>query len=464
MDREVDVAIVGAGTAGMRAYREARAHGARTVLIEGRSYGTTCARVGCMPSKLLIAAADAAWHAEHAWRFGSDIQRSPLVNGPAVLARVRAERDRFVGFVQRDVEGFDPRDRLWGEAHFVAPGVLDVAGHRVLARSVVVATGSKPRSLPFLDTLGDRVLTTDEVFDLPDLPSSLLVFGPGVIGLELGQALARLGVRVRILGVGGLIGPLTDPEIRAEAAGLFAPEVGLDADAQVVSLTRTESGVRLVRRVDGALVEEDFDLVLSAVGRVPDLSSLRAEAAGLELDGRGFPQVDQATLSWSGQPVFVAGDALGDRPLLHEASDEGTIAGRNAVRYPTLDRLERRAALGITFTDPNLLTVGASYRELANRPIVLGRVSFADQGRSRVMLQNRGRLHIYADADTGALLGAEGVAPRGEHLAHLLAWAIQLGVTVEQALTLPFYHPVIEEGLRTALRDAASSRTLRAAS
>jgi dihydrolipoamide dehydrogenase len=152
--------------------------------------------------------------------------------------------------------------------------------------------------------------------------------------------------------------------------------------------------------------------------------------------------------------IFIAGDANNDAPLLHEAADEGRIAGENAARYPDVRPASRRTALSIVFSDPQLAVVGSRYADLAPGTFVTGKVSFEDQGRSRVMLRNRGLLHVYADATTGVLRGAEMIGPDAEHLGHLLAWAMQQKLTVAQVLEMPFYHPVVEEGLRTALRDA----------
>ncbi|RYG63161.1 dihydrolipoyl dehydrogenase, partial [bacterium] len=157
-------------------------------------------------------------------------------------------------------------------------------------------------------------------------------------------------------------------------------------------------------------------------------------------------------------PVFLAGDVNDDVPLLHEAADEGTIAGGNAARYPRVVHAIRRTMLGIAFSDPQIGIVGKRHKELVAElgedGFVTGKVSFGDQGRSRVMRINRGALHVYAAKGDGRLLGAEIAGPRAEHLAHLLAWSHQQEMTVERMLGMPFYHPVVEEGLRTALRDA----------
>lgn len=143
-------------------------------------------------------------------------------------------------------------------------------------------------------------------------------------------------------------------------------------------------------------------------------------------------------------------------PLLHEAADEGRIAGENAMRFPAVAPGLRRAPLGVVFTDPQIAIVGGGLAALAKGTFVAGEVSFEDQGRSRVMLRNQGLLRVYGDSADGRFLGAEMVGPDAEHLAHLLAWAVQSRMTVAQMLDMPFYHPVIEEGLRTALRDLAA--------
>lgn len=136
------------------------------------------------------------------------------------------------------------------------------------------------------------------------------------------------------------------------------------------------------------------------------------------------------------------------------AADQGRIAGDNAGRYPDVRPGLRRTPLSVAFTDPQIATVGQTFRSLQKGLFIVGEVGFDTQGRSRVMQQNHGLLRVYAEAGTGRFIGAEMFGPRAEHLAHLLAWACQSGLTVGQMLDMPFYHPVIEEGLRTALRDA----------
>jgi dihydrolipoamide dehydrogenase len=461
---ETDVAVIGAGTAGLAAYRAARAAGARAVLIEGGPYGTTCARVGCMPSKLLIAAAEAAHATERFDEFGLRLQGRVRVDGRAVMARVKRERDRFVGFVVRGVDGIPAEDRIRGYARFTGSQSLRVdGGPEVVFGRAVIATGSSPAVPPFLRALGDRAIVNDQVFDWDDLPTSVAVFGPGVIGLELGQALARLGVQVSMFGLGGLVGPFTDPQVRTYAARTFGAAFHLDADAKVSRVERDDAGV-VITYSDPQGIEQTarVDCVIAATGRTPNVRGLDLEKAGVALNARGVPVYDPRTMQCGASPIFIAGDANADLPLLHEAADEGRIAGENAARFPDVRPQPRRAPIAVVFSDPQLAVVGARYADLHPGSFVTGAVSFEDQGRSRVMLRNRGLLHVYADVATGRLLGAELIGPDAEHIAHLLAWVVQLGLTVEQVLALPFYHPVVEEGLRTALRDAQSRLEARA--
>jgi dihydrolipoamide dehydrogenase len=451
----VDVAVIGAGTAGLSAYRAAKLHDKRVLLIEGGPYGTTCARVGCMPSKLLIAAAEAAHMIAQAPGFG--VHAGPLrIDGRAVMARVRAERDRFVGFVLDGVERIPQADRMRGHARFLDARTLLIGEHtRVIAERIVIATGASPQLPDSLRLLGERLVTSDDIFEWDDLPESVAVIGTGVIGLELGQALHRLGVRVALFGRGDKLAQLSDPAIRTAAMNCLGSELDLRVNTTVLDVKRDGNTVVVHwRDATGKERSERYCYVLAATGRVPNVKQLGLDHAGLAMNESGVPLSDPHTMQCGDSTVFIAGDAANDMPLLHEAVDQGRIAGDNAGRYPDVQPGLRRTPLAIAFTDPQIATVGRPFKTLQAHRYVIGAVSFDNQGRSRVMRQNCGMLHIYASHDSGCLLGAEMVGPRAEHLAHLLAWACQDGMTVAHMLEMPIYHPVIEEGLRTALRDA----------
>ncbi len=231
--------------------------------------------------------------------------------------------------------------------------------------------------------------------------------------------------------------------------------MALDPDADVRAVRHVGDAVELrYRGPSGIELTERVDYVIAATGRSPNVRGLGLERTSLDLDARGVPVFDRSTMQCGAHPIFIAGDANDDLPLLHEAADEGRIAGENAARYPDVRPGLRRTPLAVVFSDPQLAVIGQRHADLVPGTFVIGAASFENQGRSRVMLRNRGLLHVYADVATGLIAGAEMIGPDAEHLGHLLAWAIQSGMTVAQALEMPFYHPVVEEGLRTALRDA----------
>ncbi|PSU33026.1 dihydrolipoyl dehydrogenase [Photobacterium lutimaris] len=456
----VDVAVIGGGTAGLGSYRAAKAHTDSVVMIEGGPYGTTCARVGCMPSKLLIAAAESVHQIEKAPAFGVHPQGDIVINGREVMDRVKRERDRFVGFVLEGVEDIPAEDKIAGYAKFIDNNTLVVDNHTTVhAKRIVIATGSRPAYPAIWNELGDRLIINDDVFDWVDLPKAVAVFGPGVIGLELGQSLKRLGVEVVMFGLGGQVGPLTDPAVMAYADKAFNEEFYLDADVRVESMKRIGDEVE-IQYLDkaGALQVINVDYVLAATGRRPNVDKLGIDNTTMALDARGVPTADYYTMQTSVESIFVAGDASNQLPLLHEAADQGRIAGDNAGRFPDIRAGHRRSKISAVFSDPQIAMVGETYKDITTRLgqcgcFETGVVSFENQGRSRVMLRNKGMLHVYGEQGTGRFLGAEMMGPNAEHLAHLLAWAHQNKMTIADMLDMPFYHPVIEEGVRTALRD-----------
>jgi dihydrolipoamide dehydrogenase len=452
--KEVDVAIIGAGTAGMTAYRAAREHTDSVLVIESGVYGTTCARVGCMPSKLLIAAAEISHQIDNSAQFGIDVE-SKSIDGKRVMDRVKTERDRFVGFVEEAVESWPSEHKLIGKAVFTGANALQVDEHtKVIAKRIVIAAGSRPLVPGPWNELGDRLLINDDVFVWDDLPESIAVVGTGVIGIEISQALARLGVKTHLLGVGDKFGPLSDPKLNRVMKDVFDSELQLSSDAMVESVARTETGVELSYREDGELRTGQYDYLLAATGRRSNLDGLNLAAAGIELDERGVPDFDDATGQVADSHIFIAGDVSNAHPLLHEAADDGKIAGDNAGRYPEVRVRPRRVPLSVVFTDPQIMMAGATFDELTESGVkfAVGENSFEDQGRSRVIAKNKGFIRVFAQQQTGVFLGAEMVGPAAEHIGHLLSWSVQHRLTVQQMLDSPFYHPVIEEGLRTALR------------
>ncbi len=446
-ERKVDVAIIGTGSAGLFALSKVRRGTDNFVIINGGELGTTCARVGCMPSKALIQVAEDFERRQMFERHGIGGHDKLHMRIEHALEHVRNLRDIFVDKVLDGSTDNLGDEFIEGYARFVAPDLLDVDGQLIRARKVIIATGSRPFIPAAWTAFGERIITTDTLFEIEDLPESLAVVGLGVIGLELGQALHRMGVAVTGIDKLTVIGGLQDAVVNQTAIDILGKEfpLWLGEAAEV-----REEGDKL--RVTCGERSVLVDKILASLGRVPNLENLGLEILGAPLDARGVPLYDPHTMQVGDLPVFIAGDVNGDRAILHEAGDEGRIAGYNAVQDQPV-AFQRKTPLAITFCDPNIATAGAALTELDPQQTAIGEMRFGGLGRALIMGKNKGVLRVYADKDSGLLRGAAMIGPRGENLAHLLAWCIQLGLTVFDVLRLPFYHPVIEEGLQAALYD-----------
>jgi dihydrolipoamide dehydrogenase len=448
MHDPLDVIIIGAGTAGLSALREVRKRTERFALINDGPWGTMCARVGCMPSKALIAAANAFEGRRRLEAFGISGADALHLDVPAVLRRVRALRDDFVAGTLEVTNGLGER-AMTGPARLLGPDCVRVNGRDLRARRIIIATGSTPIvPKPWLP-LGDRLLTTDTLFEQQTLPNRLAVIGQGALGVELAQALRRIGLDVVALGDTQTVAGLTDPEVNALALEMLRRElpVHLGDKAELSSL-----GAEV--RVRAGRTEVVVDRVLVALGRRPNVEGLGLDALGVELDSNGAPKVNAQTMQAEGLPVFLAGDARASG-IQHEASDDGHIAGMNATAQ-SIECFRRRTPLTIIFSEPNIAMVGQRFAELDLSQALIGEVRFEDQGRARIAQCNRGVLRVYAARHSGVVLGAELCAPGGEHLAHVLALAIERALTVTELLRTPLYHPALEEGLRTALHQLSA--------
>lgn len=401
-----------------------------------------------MPSKLLIAAGNAAHGVRAAGEFGVEAAE-PLIDGRKVLARVRRLRDDFVSGVKKQIADLPDEVTVQASARFASPTELSLDnGTQVLAKAIVIAVGSSPVIPAPFENLGDVLITNETLFELDDLPRSVGVIGGGPLGLELAQTLARLGVHVEVFDKSAQLAGLDAGEPETSLRQALEAELGLHLEVEPAARRNDDGGVTVSWDENGEAREARFDKLMVATGRAPNLESLDLEKSGLQLDEEGAPVFDEGTLQCGESPVFIVGDANGARPILHEASTEGTIAGANAASFPDIKPFERSTRLQVMFTEPNMAKVGAD----PDQDTVVGKVDFADQGRARAMGVNQGVCEIYAKAKCGALTGATLVGPDAEHLAHLLCWEIENGSKASDLLNKPFYHPTLEEGLKTALK------------
>lgn len=449
MERKVDVAIIGAGSAGLTATSTVRRYTDNFVLIDGGELGTTCARVGCMPSKAVIQVAEDLHRRGALAREGIEGGDGLSLDMETALEHVRHLRDHFVDQVlATSTDTMDEAQFIAENAYFLEPTLLQVGEQQVRADKIIIATGSKPVVPRAWEAFGERILTTDNFFEQEELPARVAVIGLGVIGLELGQTLARLGVQVTGVDLVTTIGGLRDPEVNTVAVDIIGKEFPLWL-GQAAELSEAGDGALRVSAGEQSVV---VDKVLVCMGRRPNLGELGLDTIGVRFNARGVPEFDLHTMQIGQFPIFLAGDVDGDRPILHEANLEGRMAAYNATHEPVV-AFKRKVPLAITFCDPNIVSVGAPLDALQENAIVIGEMKFAPLGRALVMNKNKGLLRVYARKADGKLLGAAMIAPKGENLGHLLNWCMHQQLTVADLLKMPFYHPTIEEGLQGALYD-----------
>ncbi|ARN57429.1 dihydrolipoyl dehydrogenase [Sedimentisphaera salicampi] len=450
---EKDAVIIGAGSGGLSALRQIKNATDNYLMIDPGPLGTKCARVGCMPSKALIKAAN-DFHRRHKFQSeGISGAESLSIDPDSVMEYVRGMRDKFAGNMEKVTRKLAGDNLIEAKAKILAPDMVEAGGERIKTKSIVIATGASPLIPSPWREFGDRILTSETIFEQKHIPKKIAVIGLGVIGLELGQALSRIGTEVVGFDMKETLGGLTDESVKKRAI----EAVGSDFPIHLGEAARLSSTKDCKITVCYGDHCDCYDAVLAAMGVSPNIEGLGLENLGVELNDRGLPNFNPKTAQISDLPVYIAGDVNGCRPILHEALDEGFIAGKNAAAGQD-DCFCRRVPLRIVFSDPQIAAVGYMREELetTGREFVVGREDFSDQARAALEQNNKGLLHIYADNQTARFLGAEMAIPGAEHIAHQLAVAAQNQMTVFEMLQSPFYHPVLEEGLRSALRNAAS--------
>jgi pyruvate/2-oxoglutarate dehydrogenase complex dihydrolipoamide dehydrogenase (E3) component len=451
---DVDLIVIGSGMAGINAAARASEAEASVAVIERDRVGGTCPIRGCIPSKALIRSAEVAHDVASAAEYGVRVDGFTVDVG-AVIGRVQAIVDRGADGARSYLESLPGVRLLMGEARFEEPGVVSVDGERLRSPRVVIAAGGAPRPLPVLGLEEVGYLTSDDVLRLRELPERLLVIGAGSVGLELGQALGRLGSRVTMVEVTERLLPAAEPEVGETLAELLVAEgIELMTGARIKRAeTRPGGGPRLALELDGRSLELDGDAILLGAGRAPHVESLRLDEAGVDGGPEGLP-VD-ARLRTSQDGHFAAGDVLG--PPFGAFTPTARRLGREAVENALgIDPHDVSRDDGPTaiFTDPEYARVGlteAQARE-AGHDVGAAARDFSG-GKGRAWGQERGVVKAVVDRASRRILGAHVLAYHAADLIHPVAVAMQAGGT--DALTDAIHiHPTLGEPVQGAVRSA----------
>jgi mercuric reductase len=440
-DGDYDLAVVGSGGAAFAAAIRATNLGARVAVVERATVGGTCVNVGCVPSKTLLAAAD-AFHTAASHPFAG----LPTSADRPDLGALVAQKDELVARLRQakyvevaDAYGFEI---LRGEARFVDPDTLEVDRAPLRTASYLVAAGAEPKvpDLPGLAEAG--YLTSTTAMELVEVPARVVTIGGGFVGMEQSQLLARLGAKVSVV---GRLAPRAEPELAAWMERVFTDE-GIEVVARRAVAVERHGGERVVVCDDGRRVAADA--VLVAVGRTPRVAGLGLQAAGVKLDGAGFVAVDEE-LRTSNPRVFAAGDITGAPQYVYVAAAQGNVAAENALG-DAHRRVDYTALFSVIFTDPALASAGLTETEAkaAGHEVVSRVLELEDVPRALANRDTRGAIKLVAEAHSGKVLGVHALAEGAGDLILAGVYTVRFGLTVDDLADTWAPYPTISEGLR----------------
>ena len=438
--RKVGVAIIGGGAGGLSAAQEVSSFTDDYLLI-GK------ALLSLQRPRVLVDRADKR-HRQRCAGAGGPAHGEAGGAGVCIRsasAGLQLLREQCEGVLHVGSVDISPDKLIDGEARLIGPNHVQVAGQIVEANAVVVAMGSRAIVPRKWKALADDILSTDRLLAMESLPASLAVIGLGVEGLALAQAMQRLGVHVSGFDTAPQLAGVRDPDVAAEALAIFGREfpivLGRNIDVQ-----REQSGFRVSAGPESVVV----DHLLVTQGSRSNAACLGWHQIGVGTDERGVPLFDAATLRVPGTSVFIVGEAVDGPPDPQSLVAQGRVASFNAV-HRSLRRMPDVTPLSIAFSDPNIAVVGEPFGRLDTDRTVSARLRISRRTGDGLSRTGSGMLKLYADRKSSRLLGGAMIGPGYEHIAHLLAAFVQQRLNVQQALDMPFFHPLIEEPLRSGL-------------
>lgn len=453
-----DVIVIGAGPAGVLAAIRTKDLGARTTLVTRDEFGGMAANDGPVPVRTLAHAARLIRDARQLGQYGINVSE-PVLDYRRLLARVRevvhdvSAHSALRG--QIDSLGVTVHERA-GRVHFADPHTIETeSGLRLQAEKIIVCTGGASRRLSVPGS--ELTATHSDAWSLTTVPPSMLVIGGGATGAQVASIFNAFGSRVQLFQAGPRILPTEDDDVSREVAAAFR-ESGIavrENFGQIESFEKTTSGVRMVFSQDGAHESAEAALAVVAVGWLADTAQLKLAAAGVELNPRGFVQVDEY-LRTSAAHIFAAGDVTGRLMLVPHAIQDGFVAGTNAVQGATMKLGEQVSPIG-SFTDPEYAQVGLTEaRARETRDVVVAVVRFDSTTRTIIDGRKVGFCKLIADRPTRTIVGCHVVGERAVEITQVAAIAIAAGMRVDDLsqvpLSFPTYAGILGRAAATATR------------
>ncbi|MBS10229.1 MAG: dihydrolipoyl dehydrogenase [Gemmatimonadetes bacterium] len=439
-----DVVIIGGGSAGYAAARTASDLGADVAVIDKGPLGGLCILRGCMPSKTLLRSSDIMSLMKRAEEFGLSTGRLG-----ANMARINDRKKKLIKEFSdyRAGQLKDPKYNLiQGKAEFLDAHRVKVGKKTIESKAFIVTTGSDHAQIPVPGLAESGYLTSDELLDSRELYKSMIVLGGGPVATELGQFYCRLGTKTTLIQRSGHILSASDEDLaRPVEAKLREDGMEVYTDTHLTNIERTKTGVKVSFTHDGIEKTASAAVIFNALGRTPAIAGLNLEAAGVEVEGRRI-KVDDAMRS-NVPHIFAAGDVVGMHEIVHIAIQQGEAAGQNAVAGQEEQRVDYRLRAEVTFTDPQVATVGACEKEcqLSRRPYLVETYPFDDHGKSMVMGELHGFVKLLCDPDSGEIIGGQAVGPEASELIHEIIAVMYFRGTVFDVAQMPHYHPTLSE-------------------
>jgi len=466
MPETYDVLIIGGGPGGYACALRAAQLGLKAAVVEKRpTLGGTCLNVGCIPSKALLDSSERFAEIKKLAKHGINVGNVSLD-----LARMLARKNQIVEDLTKGVAFLFRKNKVTlipGTAKLLGRGKVQVVAdgqtNSVEAKSIVLATGSEPISLPGMPLDGEHVVSSTEALSFEKVPEHLIVVGGGYIGLELGSVWLRLGSKVTVLEFLPRILPQTDTEIVGLVhKSLMKQGMLFHLDTKVTAIERRDGKVRVMAQSRGGDVAFDGDKVLMAVGRRPATASLGLEEAGIRVDAKtGRVAVDK-DYQTSVAGVYAIGDLIDGPMLAHKAQNEGEVlaerlAGKQAfVNY--------QAIPSVVYLWPEVASVGQTEEQLkdAGRKYKVGKFPFQPLGRAKCLDESEGLVKILADAQTDRLLGVHIFGPRASDMIAEAVAVMEYSGSAEDLARICHGHPSLSEAVGEAARHAAFGAPLHA--
>ncbi len=460
--REHDLVIIGAGPGGYVAAIRAAQLGLNVACVEKEAaLGGTCLRIGCIPSKALLESSELFWQARTELATHGVRADGVHLDLGAMLQR----KVQVVNMLTRGVESLFKKNRI---TRYLGHGKIDGTGQVLVqssgelvelrAKSILIATGSKPATLPGVEMDGNRIGTSTEALSYPDVAGHLVVIGAGYIGLELGSVWNRLGAKVTVLEYYDRILAGMDAEMAGEARKIFEKQ-GLQFRLGSKVTSAAVQGEQCVVRCEGS-EPVVCDRVLVAVGRVPNTDNLGLESVGIELHKKGTIPVNER-FATSAEGIYAIGDVIAGPMLAHKAEEEGIacveqlVTGYGHVNY--------EAIAAVVYTRPEIASVGLTEEQLKEAGVdyLKSVFPFRGNGRARTLGQVEGTIKLLADAKTDRIRGVHILGPHAGDLINEAAVAIAFGASSEDLARTCHVHPTLGEALREAALGIAK-RTIHA--